>query len=91
MDSIGIRELRQNASRYVAAAARGESMMVTDRGDPVAQLVPLSPLENQIAEQLASLGLTAPTRGRRHFATDERLQAQPLSPLLDDDRAERVG
>ncbi len=91
MENIGIRELRQNASRYVAAAARGESMMVTDRGDPVARLVPLSPLENHIAEQLANLGLTAPTRARRSFATDERLQAQPLSPLLDADRAERVG
>ena len=32
---IGIRELRQNASRYLAAVQRGESVEVTDRGELV--------------------------------------------------------
>jgi prevent-host-death family protein len=42
MDRIGVRELRQNASRYLARVARGESLEVTDRGRPVALLVPVS-------------------------------------------------
>lgn len=41
MDSIGIRELRQNASRYVSRAAAGEFIEITDRGRPVARLVPI--------------------------------------------------
>jgi prevent-host-death family protein len=38
---IGIRELRQHASRYLALVARGERIEVTDRGRPVAVLVPV--------------------------------------------------
>jgi len=41
MDRIGVRDLRQNASRYLARVASGETLQVTDRGRPVAMLVPL--------------------------------------------------
>ena len=41
MAEIGIRALKQNASAAVARAASGEVLTVTDRGRPVAQLVPL--------------------------------------------------
>jgi prevent-host-death family protein len=40
MDRIGVRELRQHASRYLARVAKGESFQVTDNGRPVALLVP---------------------------------------------------
>ncbi|MGI9111755.1 MAG: type II toxin-antitoxin system Phd/YefM family antitoxin [Gaiellaceae bacterium] len=54
MERIGIRELRQHASRWVRRAAAGESFEVTDRGRPVARLEPLPPpargLESLIAE-----------------------------------------
>ncbi|MGI9004039.1 MAG: type II toxin-antitoxin system Phd/YefM family antitoxin [Pseudonocardia sp.] len=39
-DSIGIRELRQHASRYVAMAKAGTRVPVTERGKLVAYLVP---------------------------------------------------
>lgn len=42
MDRIGVRELRQHASRYLARVAQGESLEVTDRGRPVARLVPIT-------------------------------------------------
>lgn len=38
-----MRELRQQASRYLARVAAGESFEVTDRGRPVARLVPVLP------------------------------------------------
>ena len=41
MRRIGVRELRQHASRYLALVARGERIEVTERGKPVALLVPL--------------------------------------------------
>ena len=47
MSEVGIRALKQNASAVVAAAAAGETMWITDRGRPVAQLtaMPVSPLQ----------------------------------------------
>jgi|SRR5829696_3370078 len=35
---IGVRELRQHASKYLRRVAAGESFTVTDRGVPVARL-----------------------------------------------------
>ena len=37
---IGVRELRQHASRYLALVRQGEVVEVTDRGRLVARLVP---------------------------------------------------
>ncbi len=42
MDRIGVRELRQHASRYLERVAHGETLEVTDRGRPVARLVPIT-------------------------------------------------
>jgi prevent-host-death family protein len=42
MRAIGVRELRQNASRYLEDVAAGESIEITDRGRPVARLVPVT-------------------------------------------------
>jgi prevent-host-death family protein len=41
MESIGVRELRQHASRYLERVQHGETLEVTDRGRPVARLVPV--------------------------------------------------
>lgn len=40
MERIGLRELRQNATTYLARVARGESVEVTVRGRLVARIVP---------------------------------------------------
>lgn len=46
MSEVGIRALKQNASAVVAEAAAGETVTITDRGRPVAQMtaVPTSRL-----------------------------------------------
>jgi prevent-host-death family protein len=59
MRRIGIRELRQQASRYLREVQRGESIEVTDRGRPVARLIPVPPsgsLEDLAATGRLSLG-----------------------------------
>lgn len=43
MERIGLRELRQNASQYIARVARGESIEVTQRGRLAARIVPARP------------------------------------------------
>ncbi|CAN5353312.1 hypothetical protein BH20ACT5_BH20ACT5_12120 [soil metagenome] len=52
MDSIGVRELRQHASRYLARVAAGETLQITDRGRPVARLIP--PATDSWAEMIAT-------------------------------------
>jgi prevent-host-death family protein len=42
MEVIGVRELRQNASRYLARVRAGEVVGVTQRGRLVARLVPVT-------------------------------------------------
>ncbi len=42
MKVIGVRELRQHASKYLEEVAAGESIEITDRGHPVARLVPIT-------------------------------------------------
>ncbi len=51
MDRIGVRELRQNASVYLRRVSQGERLEITDRGRPVAMLVPVvaDPWEDLIA------------------------------------------
>jgi prevent-host-death family protein len=41
MMTIGIRELRQHASRFLRLVEQGETVQVTDRGRPVALIVPV--------------------------------------------------
>jgi prevent-host-death family protein len=47
MSEVGIRALKQNASAVVAEAAAGETVTITDRGRPVAQMtaIPKSRLQ----------------------------------------------
>jgi prevent-host-death family protein len=72
MRSIGIRQLRQQASRFLREVERGETIEVTDRGRPVALLVPV-PNVDRIEGLLAS--------GRLMAATGELLElGEPLEP-----------
>lgn len=53
MDQVGIRELKQNASAVIDRVRHGESVEVTERGQPVALIVPLpraGTLERLLAE-----------------------------------------
>lgn len=57
--TVGIRALKQNASEVVSRAAAGATITITDRGRPVAQLVPLR--EGRV-ESLTDAGrIKAPT------------------------------
>lgn len=59
MGQVGIRELKQNASQVVARAAAGETVTITDRGRPVAQL---TPMPTSRLDQLIAAGLATPAR-----------------------------
>jgi prevent-host-death family protein len=61
MERIGIRELRQHASVWLRRVQRGESFEVTDRGRPVAMLVPYEEMDP--FERLVASGAITPARG----------------------------
>jgi prevent-host-death family protein len=48
MNQVGVRELRQNLSRYLVQVKAGESFLVTERGREVARLTPSGPVDSPI-------------------------------------------
>src|SRR6266545_1592788 len=62
MRRIGVRELRQNASRYLADVARGESLEITQHGRAIARLVPV-PRDSW--EEMIASGRVIPAQGTR--------------------------
>jgi prevent-host-death family protein len=57
-DNVGVRELRQNLSRYLERVKEGETLTVTERGREVARLVPshhdVSPGYLRLAEKFGA-------------------------------------
>ena len=78
MRSIGVRELRQQASRYLREVERGDAIEVTDRGRPVARLVPI-PRSSRVDALLAS-GQLSPSAGDP-LELGAPLQPRPGVPL----------
>ncbi len=60
MERVGVRELRQNLSRYLERVRRGEVLPVTERGHEVARLVPSGPVADRDAELAQRFGSTVP-------------------------------
>lgn len=40
MIEVGVRELKNSLSRYLRRVRRGETLVVTDRGVPIARVIP---------------------------------------------------
>jgi prevent-host-death family protein len=60
---VGVRELRQNLSVYLDRVKTGESLEVTERGQPVARLEPLRPSGRSGYERLVAEGQIRQGRG----------------------------
>jgi prevent-host-death family protein len=72
MKRIGIRELRQHASVWLRKVEAGESFEVTDRGRPIALLVPRQP--TSVIERLTAEVRLLVAEG------DPRELGEPLPP-----------
>jgi len=93
MDSVGVRELRQNLSRYLSQVKEGESFRVTERGREVARLSPSGPADSPIARLVAERGATMPRGDLLDRVSG--LSRPPAGPpfseeLLDELREERL-
>ena len=79
---VGVRELRQNLSKYLRRVERGERLEVTEHGRPVAVLSPIGEPQTPLARLVASgrvlpvsgdLLEQLPPRGRPSTRTSEAL------------------
>ena len=89
MIRIGVRELRQNASRYLARVKAGETVEVTERGVLVALLTPPRPAEGA-RERLIAEGRLLPATGPRHLPARRRVDGSSTQAVLDEMREDRV-
>lgn len=78
MKQAGIREARQHLSALLVEVAKGHEVTITDRGRPVARLVP--PHEE----------LSKPFSGRSDFRRKMPKLTRALSSAVIEDRAERA-
>jgi prevent-host-death family protein len=69
MKTVGVRTLKQNTAEVLAEVRAGESVVITDRGRPVAKLVPFE------ADMLGAL--VASGRARRAKRSPAALSAPP--------------
>jgi prevent-host-death family protein len=53
--SIGIREAKQNLSRYLKMVQQGKEIIITDRGRPVGKIVPFEPGEMSLEARIRRL------------------------------------
>lgn len=70
MRRAGVAELKARLSQYLDQVKGGQEVVVTDRGRPVAKLVPLTSAEQGRSrrERLVRAGLLIPGRGRVRLA-----------------------
>jgi prevent-host-death family protein len=84
MKSVKIAELKDNLSRYLRAAEKGASVVVTDRDRPVARIVPI--LAEESVEVVPASRPFSSVRARRFAPT--RATIDSLALLLEE-RADR--
>lgn len=57
--TVGIRILKAHLSRYLREVAEGTALEITDRGHPVARLLPMPEEPREALKSLSELGLLA--------------------------------
>lgn len=90
-ERVGVRELRQNLSRWLRRVEAGESFEVTERGEPVAILAPI-PGPSAALRRLAAQGRLAYVGrgGLAQLGPPTRHATPSISEALDELRADRV-
>jgi len=78
MRKAGIRETRQSISELLEMVRKGKEILITDRGKPVARLVPARHLNAK------------PYPGRADFRRSMPVLDPPLSQAINDDREDRL-
>lgn len=92
VQSVGVRELRHALSAILARVWNGESLEVTDRGKPVARIVPI-PERATLLDRLVADGVVTPARRPLHPLPEPIEVKDPvmtISEALEEQRADSV-
>lgn len=90
---VGVRELKTRLGGYLQQVRQGRTLIITDRGEPVAELKPLahSDAEDAGLEQLQALGAVTRVENRPLAAfSPVRGRGAAVSEAILDDRADRA-
>ena len=91
MRAVGVRELRQNLSRYLQDVKAGEALLVTERGREVARLIPSGVRDDPVARLAAERGATLPSGSLRDVGAGlAPATGPPSGTVLDALRDERA-
>lgn len=83
---VGVRELKNNLSKYLERVCAGEEVVVTDRGRPVARLSAIDASTDRLADLVEAGLVRAPTRATRG-RPPRRIQAKgTVSDLVAEQR-----
>lgn len=88
-EQTGIRELRQHASRWIAKAKAAAAIQITDRGEPLARLVPVDPGDKRRNALIADMLLIPAAQRRTALRVGELIPGPPLSTIRADLRCDR--
>lgn len=80
MPEVGVKELKNSLSRYLRRARAGEVIDVTDRGTPIARIIPIG-LAPDVATLMAEGRVT--WSGARFIVPEEAIRLKPGRPLSD--------
>jgi prevent-host-death family protein len=79
---VGVRELRQNLSVYLDRVKAGETLEVTERGRPVAELRPRQAERRSIIDQMIADGRATPATIRPRDIPSPLPNPDPDGPTL---------
>ncbi len=82
---VGVRELKDQLSRYLTLVRSGAEVIVTDHGRPIARLIPMGERADVLEELVARGEVSAP--GRRGRSKPSPIAARgAVSDLVADQR-----
>ncbi len=84
MIQVGVRELRNNLSRYLDRVRAGEEVVVTDRGSAVARVLPVG--AERVLERLIAEGVVTPASQPKRRARAPIKGTGTVSDLVADQR-----
>ncbi len=93
LSRVGVRELKTRLGTYLRKVRRGATIVVTDRGEPVAELRPIpkeaEPDEAPLAELLALGIVTRKSRDKLGKFAPIRFSGEPISETVIEGREDR--
>lgn len=88
---VGVREIRQNLSVYLDRVKAGEAIEITERGTPVAMLVPVPERATVVRRLVADGRATPPSLPWDSLPPPVEIHLdRPLSAILDELREDRL-